>query len=43
MWWFEPPYGPHRLNILGPSYDEVGIGIVAGGWGYYVVADFGGN
>jgi uncharacterized protein YkwD len=43
MWWFEPPYGPHRLNILGSSYDEVGIGIVAGGWGYYVVADFGGN
>jgi uncharacterized protein YkwD len=43
MWWFEPPYGPHRLNILGSSYDEVGIGLVAGGWGYYVVADFGGG
>lgn len=43
MWWFEPPYGPHRLNILGPSYGEVGIGLVEGGWGYYVVADFGGD
>jgi uncharacterized protein YkwD len=43
MWWFEPPYGPHRLNILGASYDEVGIGLAAGGWGYYVVADFSGN
>jgi len=41
MWWFEGPNGPHRLNILGPAYREVGIGIAKGGWGYYFVADFG--
>ncbi|MCB0205914.1 MAG: LysM peptidoglycan-binding domain-containing protein [Caldilineae bacterium] len=41
MWWFEPDWGPHRLNILGPAYSEIGIGIVKGGWGYYYVADFG--
>lgn len=41
MWWFEPDWGPHRLNILGPNYVEIGIGIAQGGWGYYYVADFG--
>lgn len=41
MWWFEPAWGPHRLNILGPNYTEVGIGIAQGGWGYYFIADFG--
>ncbi len=41
MWWFEPDWGPHRLNILGPNYVEIGIGIAKGGWGYYYVADFG--
>ncbi|MEZ4769339.1 MAG: LysM peptidoglycan-binding domain-containing protein [Caldilineales bacterium] len=41
MWWYEPDWGPHRLNILGPNYTEIGIGITQGGWGYYFVADFG--
>lgn len=41
MWWFEPDWGPHRLNILGPNYVEVGIGIARGGWGSYYIADFG--
>ena len=41
MWWFEPDWGPHRLNILGSNYAEVGIGIAQGGWGYYFIADFG--
>lgn len=41
MWWFEPDWGPHRLNILGPNYVEVGIGVAKGGWGYYYIADFG--
>ena len=41
MWWFEPDWGPHRLNILGSNYAEIGIGIAQGGWGYYYVADFG--
>ena len=41
MWWFEPDWGPHRLNILGANFAEIGIGIARGGWGYYYVADFG--
>lgn len=41
MWWNEPDWGPHRLNILGPNYSEVGIGVAQGGWGYYFIADFG--
>lgn len=42
MWWYEPPGAdPHRQNILGPNYTEIGIGIAQGGWGYYYVADFG--
>lgn len=41
MWWFEPDWGPHRLNILGANYAEIGIGIAQGGWGYFYVADFG--
>lgn len=41
MWWNEPAWGPHRLNILGPNYREVGIGVAQGGWGYYFIADFG--
>lgn len=41
MWWYEGPGGPHYENILGPNYSEVGIALAKGGWGYYVVADFG--
>ncbi len=42
MWWDEPPGAdPHRANILQPQYREVGIGVAAGGWGYYFIADFG--
>lgn len=41
MWWFEPDWGPHRVNILNSNYAEVGIGIAQGGWGYYYIADFG--
>ena len=41
MWWFEPDWGPHRVNILNANYAEVGIGIAKGGWGYYYIADFG--
>lgn len=41
MWWYEGPGGPHYENILGPNYSEVGIALVKGGWGYYVIADFG--
>lgn len=42
MWWYEPPgYDPHRQNILGPNFTELGIGVAQGGWGYYFVADFG--
>ncbi len=42
MWFNEPPGAdPHRRNILDPAYKEIGIGIAAGGWGYYFVADFG--
>jgi uncharacterized protein YkwD len=41
MWWYEPPGAdPHRQNILGSSYREIGIGIAKGGWGYYFVANF---
>ncbi|OQA43097.1 MAG: D-gamma-glutamyl-meso-diaminopimelic acid endopeptidase CwlS precursor [Chloroflexi bacterium ADurb.Bin325] len=41
MWWNEPNTGPHRRNILWNRYTEIGIGIAKGGWGYYVIADFG--
>lgn len=42
MWWNEPPGAdPHRRNILWSRYTEIGIGIAKGGWGYYVIADFG--
>lgn len=41
MWWYEPDWGAHRVNILGANYVEVGIGVAKGGWGYYYVADFG--
>ncbi len=42
MWWNEPPGAdPHRRNILWGRYTEIGIGIAKGGWGYYVIADFG--
>jgi uncharacterized protein YkwD len=42
MWWEEPPGSdPHRRNILDPNYAEFGIGIAAGSWGYFFVADFG--
>jgi uncharacterized protein YkwD len=41
MWWDEAPGAdPHRRNILGPEFDEVGIGASEGSWGYYFVADF---
>ena len=44
MWWNEQRGDdPHRRNILGPRFAEVGIGIARGGWGYYVIADFGGR
>lgn len=41
MWWYEGPGGPHYENILGASFDEIGIGVAKGGWGYYIIADFG--
>jgi uncharacterized protein YkwD len=34
---------PHRSNILNPMYQDVGIGIVKAGWGYYFFVDFGGR
>jgi uncharacterized protein YkwD len=40
MWWNEPASGPHRLNILGPNYTEIGIGVARASWGYYFVVDF---
>jgi uncharacterized protein YkwD len=39
-WWNEPANGPHRRNILGPTYSEAGIGVGRGSWGYYFVVDF---
>jgi len=41
MWWYEGPGGPHYENILGAHFNEIGIGVAKGGWGYYVIADFG--
>jgi uncharacterized protein YkwD len=41
MWWYEGPGGPHYENIMSWNYGEIGIGVAKGGWGYYVVADFG--
>lgn len=41
MWFNESSKGPHRRNILDSHYREIGIGIAKGGWGYYVIADFG--
>ena len=44
MWWNEPRGSdPHRRNILNSRFTEIGIGIAKGGWGYYVIADFGGR
>ncbi len=41
-WWDEPPGDdPHRRNILEPNYREIGIGVAAGGYGYFFIADFG--
>jgi uncharacterized protein YkwD len=43
LWWNEQPgRDPHRRNILSPNYTEIGIGVAAGPWGFYFVADFGG-
>ena len=41
--WFtqEYPSGPHRDNILGANYTDVGFGIVASQGGYYFIADLG--
>ena len=42
MWWNEPPGAdPHRSNIMNPMYQETGIGIVSGPWGYFFFVDFG--
>lgn len=41
MWYSEGPGGPHYENIMNPYFTEVGIGIAAGGWGYYFITDFG--
>ena len=42
FWWNEPPgAAPHRSNILNPMYQDVGIGIVKVGLGYYFFVDFG--
>jgi uncharacterized protein YkwD len=43
LWWNEPATGSHRRNILSPNYDEIGIGVARGSWGYYVVVDFAGD
>ncbi len=44
MWWNEPKgRDPHRRNILNSRFTEIGIGIARGSWGYYFVADFGGQ
>jgi uncharacterized protein YkwD len=44
LWWNEKPgRDPHRRNILDPKYTEVGIGVAAGRWGTYFVADFAGR
>jgi uncharacterized protein YkwD len=40
MWWNESANGPHRRNILGAGYTEIGIGVAKGSWGLYFVADF---
>jgi uncharacterized protein YkwD len=41
LWWNEAPGGdPHRRNILDPKYTVIGIGVAAGKWGTYFVADF---
>jgi uncharacterized protein YkwD len=41
LWWNEPRGSePHRRNILNPKYSEIGIGVAAGPWGYYFIADF---
>ena len=42
FWYYEtPPNDAHRRTLLGTYLPEVGIGVVAGDWGYYFVADFG--
>jgi uncharacterized protein YkwD len=41
LWWNEAPgRDPHRSNILDPKYTMIGIGVAAGKWGTYFVADF---
>ena len=43
LWWNEAPgRDPHRSNILDPKYTMIGIGVAAGKWGTYFVADFAG-
>ena len=43
LWWNEAPgHDPHRRNILDPKYAEIGIGVAAGQWATYFVADFAG-
>jgi uncharacterized protein YkwD len=43
MWFHqETPDGPHRKNIMSPSYTEVGFGIGASGGGYFFIANLGG-
>ena len=43
--WLNEPKGrdPHRRNILNPRFNEIGIGVAKGSWGYYFIADFGGR
>ncbi len=41
MWWYEGPGGVHYENILGDNFNEIELGIAKGGWGIYVIADFG--
>ncbi len=42
MWFNEPPGNdPHRQNIMHSGYQEIGIGVARGAWGYYFIADFG--
>ena len=42
-WWYGeiPPNDPHRRNILGSRYTEIGIGIAHTGSSYVFITDFG--
>ena len=42
-WWMNevPPNDPHRRTLLSTYLTHIGVGVVATGWGYYFVADFG--